>query len=377
MKLFLIGDFPNDDKTYTGVQGVLVNLVNELIKRDDIQLVIISLSEECDLKRFEDKSKIYKLRFRSSFLKARKRFNEIVRAEKPDIIHLQDVVPGILLYKNEYNSIFIVTQHAVLKEELLWQVTLRKKLLFKVKQFIENHYFKKIRNIIFISRYNKEVYFENNEKISKLNFQLIPNPVNDVFFNNIAPVISEKENHLYFVGEIKKRKGLHVLIQALSKLEQQGLQCKLHVIGGFKEAKYEKEIFQMINSLNLTKNIIFCGWKSQLEILDYSKDIPVFVLPSFQETLPLSIAEAMCQGKVVVATNICGIPEMIEDGVTGYLLPRGDSKQLAVVLSKIFKNVAHQKEISSKAILKSKRFDSRTIVNETISFYQNILSENS
>lgn len=373
MKLFLVGDFPKDDKTYTGVEGVLVNLANELIERTDVQLVLISLSPDCDLKRFENRCKTYKLKFRTSFFSARTKFNEIVHIEKPDIIHLQDIVPGVLLYKKKYKHIFVVTQHAVLSEERLWQVSLKRKILFKVKELIEMYYFRKIRNIIFISEYNKNVYFVKAPSKRLLNFQRIPNPVNEVFFQVPAPPISVNGNELYFVGEIKKRKGLHVLIRALHVLKQDHINCKLHVIGGFKESHYKNEVIHLVESLDLTENVLFSGWKNQTEIIEYSKKISVFVLPSFQETLPLSIAEAMCQGKIVVATNICGIPEMVEDGVSGYLFQPGDFIGLAGVLKKIFENMEQQKDVRNNAILVGKKFKPKTIVDKTIDFYKTLL----
>lgn len=374
MKLMLVGDFPKDDKIVGGVQGVLLNLVNELINRSDIELVLIALNVDCDFKKFETHCKTYKLKFRTSFFHGRKIFNEIVDLENPDIIHLQGLVPGVLLYKKQYKNKFVVTQHAVLNEELRWQVSLKRKVLFRIKERIEKYYFKKIQNIIFISEYNKKVYFERFQKKKGLKFELIPNPVNDIFLHYERPIVPTNKNELYFVGEIKKRKGLHVLIQALHILIQQNLDCKLHLIGGFKESNYEKHINHLVKSLGLTKNVVFSGWKNQLEIMEYSKNIPVFVLPSFQETLPLSIAEAMCQGKIVVASNICGIPEMIEDNVSGYLFPPGNHQELANILKDIFSNIKKQKSVSEKAITTGRKFDSSLIVDKSIDFYLSLIN---
>lgn len=372
MKLFLVGDFPKEDKTYGGVQGVLVNLANELMHRQDIDLVLISLSHAIESKHFRGACKTYCLDFRSSFLRARKKFDELVTAERPDVVHLQGVVPGILLYKKKYRKIFVTTQHAILDEERRWQVSIGRKLLFWAKGLIERYYFKQLRNIVFISEYNKNIYFEQVLKSEDLKFTLIPNPVNKIFFepgnNNRAP----KERELYFVGEVKKRKGLHILLRALHILEQKGIHCKLHVIGGFKEKKYEKDIKHLIRELDLSHAVVLCGWKNQAEILDYSKDIPVFVLPSFQETLPLSIAEAMCQGKIVVATAVCGIPEMITDGESGLLFPPGDFHKLAKVLEILFANTGQHNAISDRAKLASEKYRSSNVVQKTLEFYESM-----
>lgn len=370
IKVFLVGDFPEDDKTYGGVQGVLMNLTNELILRPNIDLVLVSLTEKSAFENFEGKCSTYKLNFRTSIFKARAKFHSIHKSEKPDIIHIQGVVPGVLLFKKEYEHNFVVTQHAILSEERLWQVSAKRKLLFRLKELVENYYFKKIKNIIFISEYNKNIYFSNFSKA--INSELIPNPVNTIFFEGNKSFDFQRQNEMYFVGEIKKRKGLHVLLKAIAILKQNGHSSKLHVIGGFKELQYEREIKTMISTLDIEEEIIFCGWKNQQEILEYIPKIPVFVLPSFQETLPLSIAEALCHGKIVVATNKCGIPEMIEDEKSGYLFQPGDSEGLAKKLETIFSS--SDASISKNAIAASARYNPKNVVDQTIEFYKSIIA---
>ncbi|WP_289063689.1 glycosyltransferase family 4 protein [uncultured Zobellia sp.] len=376
MKLFLVGDFPEDNKTYGGVQGVLVNMANELVKRSDVELVLVSTSFNSGFTKFENKCSVYKLSFRQSFLEARRQFNNIVIKESPDVIHLQGVVPGVLLYRSSYRNFFVVTQHAILSEERLLQVTIKRKVLFRIKEIVENYYLNRIKNIIFISKYNKRIYFKKNDKNLDVNSELIVNPVNDIFFQNDSKINNgQGRNEMYFVGEIKKRKGLHVLIQALHLLDKKGIDSRLHVIGGYKEMEYKKEIDKLISSLNVSEKVIFCGWKNQMEVLRYAQDIPVFVLPSFQETLPLSIAEAMSQGKIVVATDICGIPEMIKNNESGYLFPKGNSKKLAKVLAQIFQNPNKQEKVREKAKFASKRFQPKTVIEGTINFYKHVLSK--
>ena len=372
MKVFLVGDFPKDEKTYGGVEGVLINLASELIVNESIDLVLVSTSLNSNLERFAKNCTIFKLNFRGSIYKARKEFYRIFLSEKPNVIHLQGVVPGILLYKKEYRRIFVVTQHAVLSEERIWQVSLKRKLLFKLKEMVENYYLSKIKNIIFISEYNKNIYLKTFLNNQSINYALIVNPVNKMFLDKPVSFSEQYKNELYFVGEIKKRKGLHVLLKAMNLLKKQGVDLKLNVIGGFKEKAYEIEIQNLITTFNLRQEVIFCGWKRQSEVIDFAKRIPVFVLPSFQETLPLSIAEALCQGKIVVATDICGIPEMIDDGRTGYLFPKGDHEKLALVLQTIFTKIDLQEKISKNALVAGSKYQSQTIANRTIAFYKTL-----
>jgi len=372
MKVFLVGDFPKDEKTYGGVEGVLINLANELMANEAIDLVLVATSLNSNLERFKAKCNTYKLNFRGSIFKARKEFYKIFLNEKPNVIHLQGVVPGVLLYKKAYQRVFVVTQHAVLSEERIWQVSLKRKLLFKLKELVEHYYLGKIKNIIFISEYNKNRYLQTFSNKQSTNYALIVNPVNKVFLEKPVAINEQFTKEMYFVGEIKKRKGLHVLLHAMHILKLQGLDLKLNVIGGFKEEVYEKEIHHLITTYDLKQEVIFCGWKKQSEVIEFAKKIPVFVLPSFQETLPLSIAEALCQGKIVVATDICGIPEMIDHGHSGYLFPKGDHEQLALVLKEIFTKTELHEKIAANAIAAGSKYHSITIANSTIEFYKTL-----
>ncbi|PKA98756.1 glycosyltransferase involved in cell wall biosynthesis [Flavobacteriaceae bacterium MAR_2009_75] len=375
MKVVLVGDFPEGDKTYGGVQGVLVNMTNAFLNRDDIKLVLVSTTPACTFENFKNRCSVFTINFRSSFFKARKDFDFIIEKENPDIIHLQGVVPGVLLFRRKYEQNFVVTQHAILGEERILQVNKKRKVLFRLKELTENFYLKRIKNIVFISDYNKQIYLRNNKRAHEINYELIANPVNDIFYENEPVLNYTSSNDVYFVGEIKKRKGLHLLIQAVNLLKIKNLQIKVHVIGGYKEQEYRREIEALIKKLKVEDQIFFCGWKNQTEVLEYAKEIPVFVLPSYQETLPLSIAEAMSQGKAVVATNICGIPEMIEHGQSGYLFEKGNFDELAQILEEIFSNPERLRKVSANALVRSEKYRPMNVIENTIGFYKKVLEK--
>ena len=136
----------------------------------------------------------------------------------PDIFHFQGTIPNLFLLKEKIKSRSIFTQHAILKEELKYQTNFRKKLKFYSKVISERALISKVKNFIFISKYNLK-YVRSNFKLSKdISFRNIYNPVNEVYFNSSAN--KKKYNTLYFIGEIKKRKGLHDLLTALSALKK-------------------------------------------------------------------------------------------------------------------------------------------------------------
>jgi len=373
MKVILVGDYPKDDKIQTGVQGVLVSLTDELLRHDEIDLIIVSLTEGTFLEKYHGKCTIRKVNLRSSMLKARREFRSIILDEDPDIIHLQGVVPGCLLYSRKYKDIFVVTQHAILRKERLWQVSHLRKVKFFIKEVIERYYLSKIQNLIFISDYNKELFYRSLNAHKPSYHATIPNPVNGLFGTAEQNTNTPWKNELYFVGELKKRKGLHVLIQALALLKERNHNFKLHLIGGFKEMAYKRHIHALIEEKKLAENIYFCGWKDPSEIIVYTKDIPIFVLPSFQETLPLSVAEAMTMGKLVIASDVGGTHEMIEDGRSGFLFRPGDFEGLADILTQILSNLEAQKTLMFNAKKGSAKYSVDAVLQQTLSFYKNIM----
>jgi len=130
---------------------------------------------------------------------------------------------------------------------------------------------------------------------------------------------------LLFVGSLDERKGLQYLLEAMPKI-QQNYDVKLKVVGiGPKEKKFKS----LAGS-----NVEFLGgvWNEVMPSLYQQSDI--FILPSQNEGVPVSILEAMSCGVPVIATYVGGIPEIIEHRETGFLIyPRPE--YIASAVSKL------------------------------------------
>lgn len=119
-------------------------------------------------------------------------------------------------------------------------------------------------------------------------------------------------------------KGLEHLIRAVSLLRAELPEIRLEIAGsGPEQAALEKEM----RRLELQDHVTFLGWRTDLAALLPRWD--VFVLPSLDEGLPIAALEAMAAGLPVVATAVGGVPELVEDGRTGWLVPPGNAEALA------------------------------------------------
>jgi len=138
----------------------------------------------------------------------------------------------------------------------------------------------------------------------------------------IEPVVT-------FVGRLRAPKDPFTLIRAFSKLG-----CGRLVIVG--DGPQRRKLHELVDELNVAKRVELIGERSDVPDLLATSDI--FVLTSNWEGLPLTIIEAMMTGLPVVATSVGGVPELVEDGVTGFLVPREDSEALAEVFQKLLKD---------------------------------------
>ena len=116
-------------------------------------------------------------------------------------------------------------------------------------------------------------------------------------------------------------------------------------------------------------------------LLGYRKDVPdllsaadVFVLASKYEGYPIAVMEALSMGLPVVSTNVGGVPDAIQEGVQGLLVPPGDPEQLASALIRLIREPDTRRRLSQAATLAGRQFDIRTAVEEQEATYTRLAS---
>jgi glycosyltransferase involved in cell wall biosynthesis len=100
----------------------------------------------------------------------------------------------------------------------------------------------------------------------------------------------------------------------------------------------------------------------------------IFALPSYIENMPVSIMEAMATGLPVIATTVGAIPEMIEDGVTGRLVPPGDVGRLQNALAGLLDDPVERQRLGAAARAASVRWDRDTVGAATSAVYAEVIS---
>ncbi len=140
------------------------------------------------------------------------------------------------------------------------------------------------------------------------------------------------------VGRLIAKKGFAELIRACALLAERGKLFRCEIIG---EGPLENELRAQIDKLNLQNRFVLSGAKPQREVRQHLAAASVFVLPSVldpeggMDNLPTVIMEAMATGLPVISTNIAGIPEMVVQNETGFLVQPADPIALAKAIEDV------------------------------------------
>jgi len=143
------------------------------------------------------------------------------------------------------------------------------------------------------------------------------------------------------VGRLISKKGFGDLIHACAVLKKRGKSFRCEIVG---EGALESELRRQIDELSLQNTVVLAGAKPQTELRRRLAAANVFVLPSVidpdggMDNLPTVIMEAMATGLPVVSTNVGGIPEMVIENETGFLVQSGDAGAMADAIEKVISN---------------------------------------
>lgn len=156
---------------------------------------------------------------------------------------------------------------------------------------------------------------------------------------------------LLCVAAHKPYKGLPVLIEACRILKNEGVAFQCDVLG---DGPMRTELERMIATAGLEQQFHLLGARPEHVVAEMMREASIFVLPSIiaadgqMEGIPVALMEAMASARAVVTTSISGIPELVEDGVSGLLVPPGDAAALARALRELLENPARANEMGRR-----------------------------
>lgn len=168
--------------------------------------------------------------------------------------------------------------------------------------------------------------------------------------------------NILFLGEIGERKGVYDLLRALQGVLRECTNVRLQ-IGGKGEIERAQAL---VRELGIEHAVEFRGWVIGDEKKALLGGAGIYVLPSYNEGLPMSILEAMSWKLPIVSTTVGGIPELVRDGEEGFLISPGDIAALTTGLVKLTSNASLRQSMGQKALIRVEQGFSSRYVSESI-----------
>lgn len=142
---------------------------------------------------------------------------------------------------------------------------------------------------------------------------------------------------IVYVGNLLESKGVADLIQAFSILQSRGVACTLRIVG---RGPDESALRTRVSGMGLDGRVEWAGFRPQTELpMEYGSAAVAVLPPREHEGLGLSLVEALLSGTAVVGTAVGGIPEVVENEVSGLLVPPRDPEALALALQRMVEDV--------------------------------------
>jgi glycosyltransferase involved in cell wall biosynthesis len=179
---------------------------------------------------------------------------------------------------------------------------------------------------------------------------------------------------IFACRQLFPRKGIRFLIEAVAKLKPKYPDINLVIAGDGFERPALEELAQTLGIGGKTK---FLGWVANKELPQYFRSCAVSVIPSLEEGFGIPAAEAMGCEKPVVATDAGGLPEVVENGVTGFVVPKGDAEALANAIDRLLADDGLRRQMGEAGRARALgRFDWDLSVRSFEAVYASVLNKN-
>lgn len=183
---------------------------------------------------------------------------------------------------------------------------------------------------------------------------------------------SEGENIvLLTVSRLIPCKGIELCIEAVSHLGD--LPVRLRIVGNG-APDYELSLQELAKILGVSEQVDFIGAVPPNEIAEEYRTADIFILASYVEAFGIVLVEAMAAGVPIVATNVGGIPAVVEDGVSAKLVPAGDAQSLATAIRSLMTSEEKLHHMAIAARARSRQFDLKIVLDKLVQTYHSLVS---
>ena len=375
MKVVVFSRFPHDiNQPRGGVETATLGLLKGLAKHKEIDLHVVTLEKDVDEARVDRLEWVTVHRLPKSgwplFLDilygpGRKRVDDYIRGLAPDIVHFQETY-GI--GAGDVGAPNIFTVHGFDSLNLPTSKPRFWRLRSAIWRYVESKGLVNQKYIVSITPYVRdEIEAKTAAKIVD-----IDNAIDEKYFS--LPH-DEIKGRIFFAGWLNARKNPITLVKAFAKLVEKGVDAELRIAGEASDSDYFNRLQETIEKEGVKDKVVLLGRLNQQQIQQELQNTALFVLPSYQENAPMAIAEAMAVGIPVVSSNVCGMPYMIEEGRTGYLVDPDDIPGLADKMAKLLLDDEGRREMGKECKEEAyRRYHPDSVARKTVDLYQQVIA---
>jgi glycosyltransferase involved in cell wall biosynthesis len=264
---------------------------------------------------------------------------QVIRTEKPDVLHLNSSKAGglgALAGRIAGVPRIIFTSHG-------WAHREPRSFIKRMAIWILSYLTAQLSHIVIVV--SEKDYADGRAFASQKKLKLIRNGISpfalleredaraELIKKDVG--LSMDATWVLAVSELHPNKGIDVAIHAIADMKRSGVEAELVVLGGGQE--YEN-LTQLAVTLGVSERVHLLGFTENART--YLRAADIYILPSRKEGLPFALLEAGYAGLPAVASNTGGIPEIIEDGVTGILVPTENGAALSSAIKDLISNTA-------------------------------------
>jgi glycosyltransferase involved in cell wall biosynthesis len=381
MKVAVLGDYPRDPaRIGGGVEAVLVCTMQHMHRFAGLELHVVTLSTEVRQVETVRHSGVtvyyvpasYRFANLTFFAINKLRLRRVLRQIRPDLVHAHIAGP----YAQVACSLglpAIVTPHGIrYREARLKRGWVNRFVRYPLWRHEEQAALRVAPHLISISPYIEQEF----ASAIRGHVYRIEVPIEDAFFDVVAAPLPQR---ILFVGHLTPRKGALELLQALPPLQQRFPHLEVHFAGkAVPEADpdYFPALERFVREHGLERQVSFLGQLPQDALLREYAECALLALPSYQETAPSVIEQAMAARRPVVSTRVGGIPYLVAHGETGLLVNAGDVAGLTEALARLLADEELRARMGERGRQEAEaRFRADVVARQTYEVYQRVFSE--
>lgn len=380
MNILLVGVFPiSANEIHGGVEASVYGLATELAKEHSVAVLDMPRAGVMDAAEVIDGVTVYRFNLKGKrnidAVKSVDKYLQLASEIRPDVCHLHGAsIFNEILFRRltEIGLPTVITVHGILdveqKNALDKKFTLKRLVQWRYQRFFERRLLEECGETIVDTGYVKEML--TSLKLKRVpEMHIIPQGINEDFFS-IRHNGNGKRRIILSVGGFGQRKGHLYTMMAFDKVAKEFDDVDLVFAGCVTDTAYMNKMLALKNELTSGNKITIMPDVERSVLFDLYAKASIFALHSEEESQGIVFAEAMAAGLPVVATNVGGIPYVVNEGKNGLLSAFADVDAFATNMKRLLSDSSLCTAISNNNVLEAKNYNWKIIAENVMGVYE-------